>query len=97
MLRAAVALAASLAIAGPAAAHRAWDDGSPVEKWIKDSCCGEADMHWFTADQVRMDNECWHVQPEYPSNGGCIPRDKPECQSVEEMAQCIWPWNAENI
>ena len=74
----------SIGLINQAFSHRAWDDGTPVEGWIKEACCGVADLHWFTPDQVKQDSRCWYVDPPFPDNGGCIPRDKPECLEVEE-------------
>ena len=39
------ALIPLLALAGPAAAHDVWADGSPVPAWVKSSCCGPAAHH----------------------------------------------------
>jgi hypothetical protein len=34
-------------------AHDQWADGSKVPDWVKNSCCGVADAHHLTPDQVR--------------------------------------------
>lgn len=35
-------------------AHDSWDNGEPVPVWVKDACCGKADAHHLTADQVHV-------------------------------------------
>lgn len=42
-----------LLASGPASAHDAWADGTPVPAWVKQSCCGPADAHRLRPDQVR--------------------------------------------
>lgn len=51
MRAAAVAIAALLA--APAFAHDRWANGDPIPAWIKSSCCGPADVHHLTPDQVQ--------------------------------------------
>lgn len=56
-----VALAALLA-ATPGSAHDQWADGSAIPSWVKASCCGPADAHHLTPDQVhRVNDEYYEV------------------------------------
>ena len=41
-----------LAWATPASPHDQWTNGEPVPGWIKAACCGPADAHHLTPDQV---------------------------------------------
>ena len=43
---------ACLAMIGRSEAHPAWSNGMPIPDWIKAACCGPADAHRLTADQV---------------------------------------------
>ena len=46
----------------PAVAHDQWADGSPIPDWVKASCCGPADAHKLTPEQVHhLDNGNWKV------------------------------------
>jgi hypothetical protein len=45
-------VASILAMVIPARSHDVWTDGSPVPDWIKSSCCGKADAHHLTPEQV---------------------------------------------
>ena len=36
----------------PAIAHTTWVNGKPVPDWVRHQCCGLADVHHLTADQV---------------------------------------------
>ena len=49
---AATMLAAALACASPAQAHERWANGDPIPAWVKAECCGPADAHHLTSDQV---------------------------------------------
>lgn len=55
-------LAAALALASPAAAHDEWANGDKVPDWVKSSCCGPADAHHLTPDQVhRVSDDYYRV------------------------------------
>ena len=52
--------------ASPASCHDYWQDGTPVPPFVKGHCCGVADIHRYTADEVTQDaNGDWHI-PGYP-------------------------------
>jgi hypothetical protein len=71
-----LALIAVLALgwATCASAHDKLADGSPVPEWIRKSCCGPADFHELTADQVHLRADGCHVDG-YPY---VIPVEKAE-------------------
>lgn len=54
-----VILSIGLALAGvfPAWAHNEWSNGIVVPPWAKTACCGVADVHRLTREQV-------HIQPD---------------------------------
>ena len=35
-------------------AHDAWSNGDPVPAWVKEQCCGPADAHHLSAEQVHV-------------------------------------------
>ena len=41
-----------LATQGAACAHTTWADGLAVPEWVTKTCCGPADAHHLTPDQV---------------------------------------------
>ena len=45
----------------PACAHDQWANGAPVPDWVKASCCGPADAHHLTSDQVHRDGDYYRV------------------------------------
>ena len=48
-----VIIVAGLALwSRPALAHDIGCDGDPVPKWVKIDCCGKADRHLLTPDQI---------------------------------------------
>lgn len=47
-----LALIFSLASAPAALSHDQWSNGGKVPDWVKQSCCGPADAHHLTPDQV---------------------------------------------
>lgn len=69
LLFAAIALFGVIAISlfwgTPASAHDQWADGNPLPPWVKSDCCGKADVHRYTADQVTEDDNGYHF-PDYP-------------------------------
>ncbi len=51
-----------VAMAGVAQAHMVGCDGKEVPASIKSSCCGKADVHWLSPEDVSQDGEGdWHV------------------------------------
>lgn len=44
-----------------AQAHDQWADGKPIPDWVKASCCGPADAHHLTPEQVTRDGDYYHV------------------------------------
>ena len=54
-----VILAALVAL--PACAHDQWANGAPIPDWVKASCCGPADAHHLTSDQVHRDGDYYRV------------------------------------
>ena len=46
------ALVALFAYTASAAAHTTWSAGQPIPSWVKEQCCGVADAHHLTPDQV---------------------------------------------
>jgi hypothetical protein len=48
-------------VALPACAHDQWANGAPVPDWVKASCCGPADAHHLTSDQVHRDGDYYRV------------------------------------
>jgi hypothetical protein len=55
-----------------AQAHTTWANGDPIPLWITSACCGFADAHMLTPDEVSLQDDGWHI------NGinTVIPRDK---------------------
>ena len=57
-MKPAVAAVAGLSLAAffprPVPAHERWASGEPVPAWVKAQCCGPADAHHLTADQVHV-------------------------------------------
>ena len=45
----------------PACAHDQWTNGAPIPDWVKDLCCGPADAHHLTSDQVHRDGDYYRV------------------------------------
>lgn len=43
-----------LGIMQPAHSHSLWANGEEIQPWVKNACCGVADSHHLTADQVHM-------------------------------------------
>jgi hypothetical protein len=56
-----------------ASAHDQWADGSPVPEWVKQYCCGPADVHHYRFDEVKVTPE-GYVLPDYPN---VIPANDP--------------------
>jgi hypothetical protein len=48
-------------VALPACAHDQWANGAPIPDWVKASCCGPADAHHLTSDQVHRDGDYYRV------------------------------------
>ena len=42
-------------------AHERWANGAPVAPAVKSECCGAADAHHLTPDQVHMRADGWHI------------------------------------
>jgi hypothetical protein len=53
-------------------AHDRWGDGGEVPAWVKQTCCGENDVHWYTPDSVKV-TEAGYVLPNYPD---VIPKER---------------------
>jgi hypothetical protein len=45
----------------PAYAHDQWINGGPIPDWVKSSCCGPADAHHLTPDQVHRYSDYYRV------------------------------------
>jgi hypothetical protein len=43
-------------------AHDYWKNGDPVPDWVKSSCCGPADAHLLTPDQVTRSDNFYYVE-----------------------------------
>ena len=43
-------------------AHQTWGNGLPVPEWVSKSCCGPADAHRLTPDQVRRVEHGYMIQ-----------------------------------
>ena len=54
MKRALIAIALLAAMPASTSAHKVWANGDPVPEWIQRSCCGPADAHHLTVDQVHQ-------------------------------------------
>ncbi len=52
--------------ASPSQAHQTWGNGLPVPEWVSRSCCGPADAHRLTPDQVRRVENGYVIQG-YPN------------------------------
>lgn len=60
-MRATIRILALVALCAPASAHTEWSNGDPVPAWIRQACCGPADAHRLTMDQVHHSDDGWHV------------------------------------
>lgn len=47
--------------ANQAQAHDAWANGAKIPDWVKASCCGPADAHHLTPEQVTRDGDYYRV------------------------------------
>ena len=45
----------------PACAHDQWTNGGAIPSWVKASCCGPADAHHLTSDQVHRYGDYYRV------------------------------------
>src|SRR4029077_19116084 len=45
----------------PACAHDQWTNGAPIPSWVNASCCGPADAHHLTSDQVHRYGDYYRV------------------------------------
>jgi hypothetical protein len=59
-MRGLIAILGALA-AVPACAHDQWTNGAPIPDWVKASCCGPADAHHLTSDQVHRYADYYRV------------------------------------
>jgi hypothetical protein len=59
-MRGLIAILGALA-AFPASAHDQWTNGAPIPDWVKTSCCGPADAHHLTSDQVHRYGDYYRV------------------------------------
>jgi hypothetical protein len=50
-MRCLIAILGALTVV-PACAHDQWTNGAPIPDWVKASCCGPADAHHLTSEQV---------------------------------------------
>ena len=60
-LRSLTAFGSMLAIAGSAQAHQVWGNGVPVPEWVTRSCCGPADAHRLSPDQVHRVTDGYRI------------------------------------
>jgi hypothetical protein len=60
-MRGLIAILGALA-ALPAGAHDQWTNGAPIPEWVKASCCGPADAHHLTPDQVHRYADYYRVE-----------------------------------
>ena len=44
-----------------ALAHDQWADGGPVPAWVKEQCCGLADAHHLTPEQVHVTSDGFRI------------------------------------
>jgi hypothetical protein len=64
-------------LTSPAVSHDTWPDGSPVEDWVKASCCGMAEAHRFEQSQVHhLSDGGWKIDG-YPWVVRIEPRPSP--------------------
>jgi hypothetical protein len=62
----AIAMATALALLPvPALPHDLWSNGQPIPDWIKSSCCGAADAHHLTPEQVTRRDEDYYLVAGY--------------------------------
>ena len=71
-LAAIVVFCGALAFAGNAEGHERWADGSIPPAWVAKACCGVADSHHLSMDQIHREAGGWRVDG-YPD---LIPDDK---------------------
>jgi hypothetical protein len=55
-----IAILSALA-AGPACAHDQWTNGAPIPDWVKSACCGPAEAHHLTSEQVHRYSDYYRV------------------------------------
>jgi hypothetical protein len=53
-------------------AHDRWGDGGQIPAWVKQSCCGENDVHWYRPEAVKVTARGYEL-PNYPA---VIPMDE---------------------
>jgi hypothetical protein len=46
--------------------HDVWSNGKPIPDWVKASCCGPADAHHLTPEQVTRRGEDYYLIQGYP-------------------------------
>lgn len=62
----AIAMATALALLPvPALPHDLWSNGQPIPDWIKSSCCGAADAHHLTPEQITRRDEDYYLVAGY--------------------------------
>ena len=59
-MRGLIAMLGALVVV-PAGAHDQWTNGGPIPAWVKSSCCGPAEAHHLTADQVHRYGDYYRV------------------------------------
>lgn len=62
MIRALIAMGVVVVLGGAAQGHDAWRDGSPIPEWVKSQCCGPADAHMLSAEDVSEEADGWHIR-----------------------------------
>ncbi len=61
-MRPLIAALGFLPLVSLASAHDQWADGSAVPSWVKASCCGPAEAHHLTPDQVhRVSDDAYRI------------------------------------
>jgi hypothetical protein len=58
----AFAVIACLLLAPSAQAHDQWANGDPIPAWVKAECCGPADAHQLSPDDVSLQDDGWHFR-----------------------------------
>lgn len=45
----------------PASAHTHWANGVPVPEWVRNACCGPADLHHLASEEVQVTPDGYRV------------------------------------
>ena len=54
-------LVSAFSTSAPTYAHDKWANGEPVPDWIKHQCCGVAEAHRLTAEEVHLRSDGYHI------------------------------------